>query len=101
MVVVKQHYYSAVAHACMAQHCADTEEWGARISWWRMAAEDLNKCIKAAEKDKTKGMHESLRFARDFIAGSYDIAQKENNFIYHAKVSTGNDLEKLQGKDWY
>ena len=51
-----------------------------------------NSCLFLT-KDQIK---DTTIFAHDVIKGKYDIAVRENEFIYHEKVPT--ELEELKGK---
>ena len=78
----------------------EESKWGDSVAYFKKAYELLQSIANPSQnsseflsKDQIK---ETTVFAHDVIKGKYDIAVRENEFIYHEKVPT--DLEELKGK---
>lgn len=53
----------------MGQHADDEQKYGERLAWYNLAADQLARAQKAANKDKREGIKSGLQFASDVIGG--------------------------------
>ncbi|KTF95107.1 hypothetical protein cypCar_00021432 [Cyprinus carpio] len=57
----------------------------AQVAYLQSSIDKLNEAIKLA-KGQPDSVQEALRFTMDVIAGKFNSAQKDNDFIYHESV---------------
>uniref|UniRef100_A0A914VNV6 BRO1 domain-containing protein n=1 Tax=Plectus sambesii TaxID=2011161 RepID=A0A914VNV6_9BILA len=94
---LKSDLYGAIASLYMGQQADEEQKMGERLAWYNLAADQLARAQKTAGKDKRDGVKSAFQFASDVILGKQANAKKENDFIYHEKVTSPEDMPNIQG----
>merc|ERR1712096_272891 len=82
----KQNYYEAVAQNAAALDAKERSEWGESIARFKKALDCAKKAKQISKKLKSSGID---TFSNRLIASAEKQcaeAEKDNNWIYHAKV---------------
>ena len=99
-VKFKYSYYGSVSRFYMGIANEEESKWGDSVAYFKKAYELLQSIANPSQNSSEFLSKEQIKdttiFAHDVIKGKYDIAVRENEFIYHEKVPT--DLEELKGK---
>jgi tyrosine-protein phosphatase non-receptor type 23 len=96
----KMYYYSAVSYFFMGMSSEDASRMGEAVAYFTQAQKTL---VQASDIGKNTGIltkqrvSDSLLFTNDVITGKFDIAKKENEFIYHEKVPEFESLPQMEG----
>uniref|UniRef100_A0A9J8BPI5 Protein tyrosine phosphatase, non-receptor type 23, a n=1 Tax=Cyprinus carpio carpio TaxID=630221 RepID=A0A9J8BPI5_CYPCA len=104
LVQMKIYYFAAVAHLHMGKQAEEQQKYGERVQHWpsvlfgmeNYSIDKLNEAIKLA-KGQPDSVQEALRFTMDVIAGKFNSAQKDNDFIYHESVPPLETLTSVKG----
>ena len=99
-VKFKYIFYGSVTRFYMGSANEEDSKWGASVAHFQKAyilLQSISNPSQHATIFLTKGqIKDTTIFAHDVIKGKYDIALRENEFIYHERVPT--ELEELKGK---
>uniref|UniRef100_A0A8C1W2Q8 Tyrosine-protein phosphatase non-receptor type 23 n=1 Tax=Cyprinus carpio TaxID=7962 RepID=A0A8C1W2Q8_CYPCA len=96
LVQMKIYYFAAVAHLHMGKQAEEQQKYGERVAYLQSSIDKLNEAIKLA-KGQPDSVQEALRFTMDVIAGKFNSAQKDNDFIYHESVPPLETLTSVKG----
>ncbi|CAK5112295.1 unnamed protein product [Meloidogyne enterolobii] len=94
----KSFLYSALYNYYLGQQAEDEKQSGTRLFYFSRALDLIKLAQKAVEKEKKKQqLGETVQFAFDVISLCEENARKENNFIYHERIPSEEELTKYEG----
>uniref|UniRef100_A0A915DP80 BRO1 domain-containing protein n=1 Tax=Ditylenchus dipsaci TaxID=166011 RepID=A0A915DP80_9BILA len=93
----KSELYAAIGNFYLGHKAEDEKNMGLRLSYFAQALIQIKSACKIAAKEQKGTLKEAVQFAYDVIFQREANARRENDFIYHERVTKPEDLEKLEG----
>ena len=91
----KKFFYDAVAHFFMGVSYEEESKWGQALAYFQKANKNLKDSLDHAKYSNSNNAKIVIAFANDVIEGKFNIAKRENEFIYHDRVP--EDIPELKG----
>ncbi|KAJ1349674.1 Tyrosine-protein phosphatase non-receptor type 23 [Parelaphostrongylus tenuis] len=95
---IKSEMYGCIAMIHMGCQADEDKKMGTRYGYYKLADDHLSSIMKLAEKEDRESMKASISFLSDVVVTKLNNAKKENEFIFHDRVPSSQELcEKLEG----
>ncbi|KAE9419063.1 hypothetical protein Angca_005103, partial [Angiostrongylus cantonensis] len=95
---IKSEMYGCIAMIHMGCQADEDKKMGTRYGYYKLADDHLCSIMKLAEKEDRESMNMSISFLADVVVTKLNNAKKENEFIFHDRVPSSQELcEKLEG----
>ncbi|ESP04237.1 hypothetical protein LOTGIDRAFT_136485 [Lottia gigantea] len=92
----KVSFYQCIMYYYTGKESEEKSKWGETLAYYTAAHEKLQESMKAA-KNEIPEIIDALKFAQDVVAGKYNSAKKDNDFVYHDKVPPLDSLPEIKG----
>ena len=89
-------FYEVITNYYMGRNSEEQEKFGECVAYFILSFDKLKDCIKMA-KSESSDIQDSLRFTNDVVAGKYQSAKKDNDFVYHDKIPAADTLPDVKG----
>ncbi|KAH7689665.1 tyrosine-protein phosphatase non-receptor type 23, partial [Aphelenchoides avenae] len=93
---VKGKLYEAIGHFYMAVYeedkSGDERSHGLKTSYLLVAMECIDSAMKDVRKDKRESLKQAVVYAHDVIKQKTDNAKKENDVVYHERITKKEEL---------
>ncbi|ESN98810.1 hypothetical protein HELRODRAFT_67421 [Helobdella robusta] len=95
-MLLKLSFYDCITYYYAGLQAEEASQWGQRLAYLKVSTDKLQELMKN-NKLEDQAVDESLKFMVDVIGGKYNIAKKDNDFIYHDKVPDEENLSEIKG----
>uniref|UniRef100_A0AC35TU37 BRO1 domain-containing protein n=1 Tax=Rhabditophanes sp. KR3021 TaxID=114890 RepID=A0AC35TU37_9BILA len=94
----KAELFGAIKNYYLGLQCQTEEKPGHAVKYMEMAKQGIQNAAKTADKDKKKGLKDTIVFAKGIIDKDEEKIRKENDIVYNAKIASISELPKVEQK---
>ncbi|XP_074593659.1 tyrosine-protein phosphatase non-receptor type protein myopic [Brevipalpus obovatus] len=90
-------FYSAVYALYMGNYCEEERKYGERIAWYLLGIDNLKQAEKSCKAIGRAETTDAFNYLNSLLSKRHDVAQKENDLVYHEVVPTSDKLTAVKG----